>query len=389
MKSYILLGQRNLFRRRSRSFLTVLGVILAIGFTVGLLSISEGFMASLDEILVSSGPDLFVMPKGGSKMPMGMQGTALLDENLIQIIRGIPGVHYAEPIYMVFSVDGEGAGFGSMMTMVSGHTHENFFNIRPNAKLKEGRFFDSDDEGNVVVLGGLVAENTKKKIGDELELISGHKLKVIGILETADDPFDFFAYAPIRSMQKLYGDPDKVSYFLVKSDDDKDPGDVAPLLEKAFPNLDIQTVTELVSEAKRMMSIARAIHFGVSCFALVIGVLFVACTMVMSVAERIREFAMLRVIGASRNFVMKMILSESVLLSAVGGVFGCVFGIVLSKLIDLLIGHFVGETFVKTLVSPRIFITGILIAVLIGTLAGIIPAIMILKRNLADSLRYE
>ena len=51
MNSHVKLGCRNLSRRRSRSLLTMLGVVLAIGFTVGLLSISEGFMNSLDEIL--------------------------------------------------------------------------------------------------------------------------------------------------------------------------------------------------------------------------------------------------------------------------------------------------------------------------------------------------
>jgi len=49
----------------------------------------------------------------------------------------------------------------------------------------------------------------------------------------------------------------------------------------------------------------------------------------------------------------------------------------------------VGDTFLHTLVSPRIFMTGFMIALLIGTFAGIFPGRMILRRNLAESLRYE
>jgi putative ABC transport system permease protein len=389
MKSYVKLGYRNLSRRRSRSFLTVLGIILAIGFTVGLLSISEGFMRSLDNILTSAGPELFVRPKGGSKMPFGIQGTALLDENLGRIVRGIPGVKYVEPVYMAFSVDGGMTGFGAMMTMVSGLPCKDFFKVRPDAQLASGRFFKNDNEGKVVVLGSVVAENTKKKIGDTLELINGVKLKVIGVMKKSNEPYDYFAYAPIATLQNIYGDKNEVSYFLIKSDGKKSIESVSKLLAKAFPHLDVQTVKELITEAKKMLSMARAVHVGVSCFALVIGVLFVACTMIMSVSERIREFATLRVIGASKGFVAKMILSESVILSVAGGAAGCLFGFMLSKAIDLIIFHFVGDTFFSTYVSPRIFITGFSIALLIGAFAGLLPSFMILRRNLSDSLRYE
>ena len=66
MKNHYTLGYRNLTRRKSRTILTMLGVILAIGFTVGLLSISEGFMKSFDKMFAANGPEIFVMPKGES-----------------------------------------------------------------------------------------------------------------------------------------------------------------------------------------------------------------------------------------------------------------------------------------------------------------------------------
>ncbi len=388
MKSYVTLGFRNLSRRKSRSMLTALGVVLAIGFTVGLLSISEGFMHSLDELMKSTGPNLFLKPKGGAKMPFGFQGTAFLDAKLEGIVRGIPGVKYVEPVYMAFSVDGGSTGFGPMMTMVSGLRAAQFFKVRPMARVESGRFYN-DGDGKVVVLGSVVAENTKKHVGDYLSLISGERLKVIGVMEKSNEPFDYFAYAPIRTLQSIYSDPGRVSYYLIKTDDNSDLNKVVADMERAFPKLDVQTVEQLVQDAKKMMSMARAVHFGISCFALLIGVLFVACTMIMSVSERIREFATLRVIGASKGFIVKMILAESLILGAAGGLAGCLLGFVLSKIIDALMFHFVGDTFLHTLVSPRIYVTGLLIALLIGTFAGIFPARMILRRNLADSLRYE
>ncbi len=388
MKSYVTLGYRNLSRRRSRSLLTVLGIVLAIGFTVGLLSISEGVMRSIDEMFRSSGPDLFVVPKNVSKMPFGFQGTATLKEKQAEAIRAVPGVAIVEPVYLAFSPEGGGAGFGYAMTMVSGIPEKDFFKMRPTATLEKGRWL-KDDDGPVVVLGGMVAENMDKGLGDKLELITGQKLEIIGRLKKNNEAYDMFAYAPIKAVQKMFGGSGRASYFLIKSADGVETKEVAARLKAAFPKQDVQTMNDIMQQAKKMLGIARGIHFGVSCFALIIGVLFVACTMIMSVAERVREFATLMVIGASRAYVVKLIISESITLSAIGGLFGCLFGYILSKAINQLIHHFFGETFFSTYVSPRIFITGIVIAVIIGAFAGLFPAYMIMKRNLADSLRYE
>lgn len=388
MKSYVVLGCRNLTRRRSRSLLTILGIVLAIGFTVGLLSISEGFMKSVDDVFNTAGPDLFMVPKNVSKMPFGMQGTATLDESMGKAIGAIRNVRVVEPLYMTFSTEGGGTGFGYPMSMVVGIPAKDFFVVRPTATIEKGRFIRDDDD-KVVALGGVVAENVHKTVGDSIELISGEKLKIVGIFRKDNKPYDFFAYAPIKPIQKMFKQEGRVSSFLVKLDNPREAEKSAKLLTKVFSGMDTQTMDKMINDAKKMMGVARGIHMGVSCFALIIGVLFVACTMIMSVSERVREFATLRVIGASRGYVVRLIITESVLLSAVGGLLGCGFGTLLSGFINRLLAYSLGETFFKAFVSPRIFAIGFCIALLIGVLAGIFPAMMILKKNLSESLRYE
>jgi len=388
MKSFAVLGFRNLSRRKSRSLLTLTGIVLAIGFTVGLLSVSEGFLHSIDEMMKSSGPDMFVLPKNVSKMPFGFQGTATLEERTGEQLLWTQGVMLVEPVYMVFSAEGGGAGFGQAMTMVAGVPEKDFFKMRPAAKIAKGRFF-KDGDGMVVVLGGVVAENVKKDIGEELELITGQKLKIIGVLTKANEPYDFFAYGPIKPLQGIFNDQGHVSSFMVKAADKEKVDELAADLKEKFPELDVQTIGEMVNQAKKMLGVARAIHFGISCFALIIGVLFVACTMIMSVSERVRELATLRVIGASKGFIVRLIISESVLLSALGGVAGCFFGFGLSFLINFIVFKFFGETFFSAYVSARIVTVGLAIALLIGAFAGLFPAFMILKKNLSESIRYE
>ncbi|MFH1539646.1 MAG: ABC transporter permease [bacterium] len=387
MAETIRFGFRNLARRRSRTVLTVLGVLLAIGFTVGLLSISEGFMKSFTRVFSRTGPELFFMPKGESSMPMPMRHSVKMPQSMAGKIASVDGVKFVEPVYQTFSVQ-QGSSFTGIPTMVMGIPPESFFGMRTQAKLEKGRALREGDT-LVAVLGNTVAKNTGSGVGDEIELLTGARLKVVGVLAESGYIFDYFAYAPLKVLQYVHEDKGKVHYIMIKLENVDEMDVVMKRIEKKFPGYDVLSRNEMLQDAMEMMSIARIVHLSISAFALLIGVLFVACTMIMSISERVREFATIRAIGAPRSYVMKLIMSESLVLSLIGGFAGCWLGVFLSYIIDCIHGHFVGETLLHTFVSPRIFAAGIGIAVLIGTLAGIIPALIILRKNLADSLKYE
>ena len=68
----LLLAIRNLTRRRVRTILTVMGVAIAISFTVGILSISEGFMASFENSMAQQGTDIIIVPKEAEAYPLSL-----------------------------------------------------------------------------------------------------------------------------------------------------------------------------------------------------------------------------------------------------------------------------------------------------------------------------
>ena len=389
--SYLTLGYRNLTRRKSRTLLTLLGVVLAIGFTVGLLSVSEGFMRSFDKFMGSQGPEMYVVPPGQGHVPFPMAlscGGVNIDEDAAQYISGIPGVRVAEPLVKLFAYKrGKKSFMGDMPQFVFAVPPDTFFRLRPTAKMLKGRPLRGGDKFTMV-LGGTMAKNLEVHLGDRLDA-DGRMFTVVGIMKKADEPFDYLGYVPLKTAQTLRESPDKVCGIMVKLDNPRKVDDVKKRIHKMFPKLGIMTVDEIVSKAKSMMTMTQAVHFAVSCFALIIGVLFVACTMIMSVSERVREFATLRVIGASRGYVRKMIISESLILSLLGGVGGCLLGFGLSKLMDWINYLTFGETFLKTYVSLKIFSIAFVIVLLIGTFAGLVPARMILKKDPAESLKYE
>jgi putative ABC transport system permease protein len=111
--------------------------------------------------------------------------------------------------------------------------------------------------------------------------------------------------------------------------------------------------------------------------------------MIMAVSERVREIGTMRAIGASRFYIFKLIVAESVIISLVGGLFGCLGGYGLSKVINWTLNAFVGIAFIEPLVSIRLVAAGLAVAFLVGCLAGLYPAWRASKQNIVEALRYE
>lgn len=385
---YFSLALRNLNRKKSRTILTGLGITLAIAFTVGLLSISEGFMSSFDRTLKKRGVDLFVFSKSGGTMCLFMGGMGRKDSipyEYYNKLEKLPNIDIIVPVCTIYaSLD---AFSPELPFVVDGVPPKLLPKLRPYAEISSGRWLKEND-GKSLFLGSSIAKDKKLKVGDVFTILD-EDFKVIGILKAQGTLVDWKVNAPISVVQKISGKEGKIDYLMIRVKNIEKIQDLSKLIRKKFPKLTTHTLDEVIKSAKEMLSIARAIHFSVASFALLIGILFVASTMVMSISERIKELATLRVIGAKKKFIFKMIISESVLLSFIGGLFGCVGGFGLSKVINLLVLKLAKTTFLHTLVSFKLLFYGMGISILIGAVAAIFPAIKIVKMNLAESLKYE
>lgn len=383
------LAAKGLLRKKFRTFLTITGITLAISFTVGLLSISEGFLLSFEKTLNKRGVDIFVFSKEskikGNMMFMGLSSKGLLPESHSKKLQEISGVEFVVPVCVVYSSS-------EIFTMelpfiVDGIDVSLIPKLRPYAEIESGRMLNKQDKYGLL-LGYNNATDKNLKVGDKYTIID-KDFTVVGIMKQQGTLVDWKVNAPIKTMQEISGKIEKVDYFMIKA---KDVGKIDKLSDKIkrkFPDLTTYTLQELITHFEDMLTVVRAIHFSVACVALLIGVLFVACTMIMSVSERIKEFATLRVIGASRKAIFQLVIFESTTLSIIAGILGCFGGWCLSKIITLLVKEFAHTSFIQTVITPRILLYGIVISILIGTISGFIPAYQIAKRNIAEALRSE
>jgi putative ABC transport system permease protein len=353
--------RKNLFRRRVRTLLTVVGLGVAVAAVVSLVGISQGFERSYLKLYAKSQTDLVVQQAAGTQ-----QLTATLDESLGKRIAEVPGVKSV---------------IGGLVDVVSFEQFDLFFVIvngwDPKTPLfgtidiTEGRKFAAEDK-SVVMLGKILAANLGKKAGDTVEMY-GQDFNVIGIYESESVYENGAAVMPLPQMQRLMDRPGKVTGFVVQVDDPTDVARVravAARIEELQSGLSAQPVSDFVKNVSQIR-ITRAMAWLTSTISLVLGAIGVLNTMVMSVFERTREIGTLRAIGWKKLRVMRMILSESLLLSLLGGAVGALGAIIMLRVLSrmpLTSGLIEGD------VGLPVILQGFAIAAVVGLLGAAYPA---------------
>jgi putative ABC transport system permease protein len=348
---------KNLLRRPGRSSLTVVGISLAVAAAVSLIGISEGFERSYLDLYNRADVDLIVQRSGRAQ-----QLSNGLNEDLGDRIRRLPGVRQVMS-GLVDVVSFEEADL--YVVLVNGWTRD--CPTLDRLKIVSGRrFTDADQE--TVMLGKVLAANLGKRVGDSIELY-GRRFEVIGVYESFNVYENGFVIMPLDVLQRLTDRPHEVSGFTVSVDPDR-IGELKRRIEGLAPRLTVQTTANFVGSITQIR-MARAMAWVTSAVAIVLGGIGVLNTMVMSVVERTRELGVLRAIGWSRTRVVRMVLSESALLSLAGAALGTSAGALLTEFL----GRFPTTAgFIEGHVAPHVIAQGIAIALAMGLLGAAYPA---------------
>jgi len=384
----IKLAARNLSRRRARSILTIIGVAIAIAFTVTILSISEGLMVSFENSIAKQGADIVIVPKEAEAYPYPDVAAFVgsFPEELLDEIEQLENVKTTFPVFtaipMDFMPDKPGA-----MPILYGVTPEYFPEVAPYLELAEGRYILGSDVYTLTAGFG-IASVAGLSLGDSLEF-RGKSFEVVGILESSGSMDDGMLYTPIKGLQEAYSKPGQLTFVPVKVNDISQAEATAREISDRWPVVSAQTQKSLVDKFTDLMGIVEAANVGLSTVALLIGILFILSTMIMAVGERVKEIGTMRAIGIRRSLIFQMIITESLITSLIAGIIGCLVGYLLSQGIAYILSEFFGLTYFTPLVNARIFITGIIIAIVVGVLAGLYPAWRISKTNIVQALRYE
>ncbi len=374
---------KNVFQRKARSALTMLGVGIAVMAVVALVGIADGFERSFRELYERRGVDLLVVRAGSSE-----HLSSSVPQQVGKQIGKLPGVRAVSPGLMDV-VSFEQANLTSVL--LQGWTADSF--LFDNLTILDGRRLRADDDAGVM-LGTILARNLGKHAGEKLEIANG-SFEIVGIYESFNPLENGSAVMLISSLQILMDRPNQVTGFQVVLDDAPDKRasiervrhDINALRSpQGRPWGIAATPTRDYVRGTSQIRMAEAMAWMTSIIALIIGIVGVLNTMIMSVFERTREIGILRAIGWRKSRVVRLILYESLLLSVVGAVAGIGSAVLLTYALTwwpMVNGLIRGD------VAPAVMIQGFFIALAVGLLGGAYPAYRGAHLLPTEALRHE
>ncbi|MEN9935329.1 MAG: hypothetical protein RLZZ387_1908 [Chloroflexota bacterium] len=359
----------NLWRRKSRTLLTTLGVAIGVAAVIALSAFAEGLAGGFERMSSSSAADLTVAQEDAV-----MTILSAVDEEVGEQIAQLSGVD---------EVDGAVVGMipleDSPYFFVAGYEPRGFAIGR--YKLIAGQPLAGRRQ---VLLGKLSAASLKKQVGDTFRM-SGAGYRVVGIYETGNNIEDGGAVITLEDAQRAFDRRGQVSYYGVKLKDAGRSAELKETIEKRWPDL-TATRTGDPSRQDDILKMYRSLGWFLGIFAILVGGLGMMNTMLMSVLERTREIGVLRAVGWRRRRVVLMILGESLALSLLGGLIGIALGLGLIALAALSPAV---QSLLEETVSPEMYTQAIVVALLLGAVGGLYPAWRASRMAPVEAMRSE
>src|SRR5271157_5845369 len=283
---FLTLISRNLFRRRARTLLTATGLAVAIAAVLDLVGIAWSFERSFLTLFVGKGIHLVVVRAGTSN-----QLSSTLDQKLGERLRAMNGVAQLAPA-LVDTVGFVRAQIAS--ALINGWESGSL--LFRGSHLLAGRTF-GPGEGNVALLGRVLALNLGKKVGDDLD-VAGEPFGVIGIYES-DSLFESGALVvPLATLQRMMGREGQVTGFVIqgRSSDSDAIATLRNRIEAETPGVAATPGRDYVQRDVQMR-LARVMAWATTALALLLGSVGMLNTMIMAVFERTGEIGILRALG--------------------------------------------------------------------------------------------
>lgn len=402
---------------KTRSFLTVLGVVIGITALLSVVSILMGVYDDVNSYLSDYGPEtLFIMrfdpgihtgrfsPEERMRRPLTLEDAEAIERECPAVrevtVSVFPRFQFdegpprqpASARYLskeVFGIDYNG-------TLPS---NEEVFNSRP----KTGRFFsesENEHRADVAVIGPDIAK-TLYPDGEPLGkpiLISGVTYEVIGVLEARkgnlvkDQSADKAVMVPYRSYRKHNPEDDEhmigaVAYAgRMAEADDQIRGVLRRRRNVPFDkpdNFGISSAQQIADQFRQITASVALLISVISSIGLLVGGVGVMNIMLMSVTQRTREIGVRKAIGARRVDIIWQFLTEAVVLTGSGGVIGVLLGGIISVLINLAVPS------LPSSIPLWSVVLGVAVSMSVGLFFGIYPAVKAARLDPIDALRYE
>jgi len=390
-------------RNRMRSLLTSLGIIIGVGSVIIMVALGEGSQREIEARITAMGTNLLqIMPqrqmsRSGQQVMMRVNAFTKRDIQKLRdessFITAISGITQS-------STNVSGLQ-GNAQVSIQGVEPEFF--IARNWRVIEGFYFDDEDmylRNRVAVLGQTTARNLfgqpNAALGEQIRIGTNYFL-VIGLLENKGASFggndqDDIILVPMDTALTRLSNSRNINQ-IVLSVINKDYMDAAQkeaelilresrgIAEGASPDFMIMNQADMIDMASATSRTLTTLLAAIAGVSLLVGGIGIMNIMLVSVTERTREIGIRMAVGGRKRDILFQFLTESVILSIMGGLLGVGLAFLVCRLL-LMMG-------IPTAINPLIVAASTLFAAFVGIIFGYYPALKAARLYPIDALRYE
>ncbi len=389
---YLVLAFRSIKHKSTRSYLTIVGILIGVAAIVALISMTQGLSESVAAEFEAAGTDTISVMSGAGMQ--GMMGGGTLDQDLVSDVESVRGVRTVE-YFLMDMVEVEFRG-ETATTFVWGSSPGLLDEI-PQFDIVEGRPLREMDSGNAVIGDTVYPEvfDSVVNMRDNL-VIKEENYRVVGRLDRIGSPSDDQSVViTLDDAQDLFGKEDEISMMYVLVESGFDVSEVAQDIEDTLSDeLDddefaVETMEQLLEAVNNILAMVQALFVGVASIALLVGGVGIMNTMYTSVLEKTREIGIMKAVGARNSNVLTVFMFESGLLGLAGGVLGVTLGLSIAKGVEYVVQQYFALDMLRVSLSPVLIIGALTFSFLLGTISGILPAKRAANMNPVDALRDE
>jgi len=390
---YFLLAINNIFHRKLRSWLTIIGIIIGVAAIISLITISRGLENTIKEQFESFGANrILVSAKGFQGPGTASQGLTTKD---VDTVKKISGLKYVVPA--LFRQTEVNHGKETSFTLVGSIPAEDYEKVFGDSgiKVQKGRIIRNNDKFTAVIGARAAREMFSKELGLGNKItINKHDFKIIGIWEeTGNADTDNRISISLETFREIFNEKENIDTMIVQAKSNTDIPNLQKKIEKELEsrrgdtNFQVLTATQIVEQINDVLGIIQIVLVGIATISLIVGAIGIMNSMYTSILERTKDIGVMKAVGAKNFDILKIFLIESGLMGLVGGIFGTSLGTIVALIVGKISLN--AGFLLKIRVEFGLLLFGLFFAFLVGVVSGLLPAYQASKLKPVDALRYE